>query len=116
MPAGEPFRRFRRQRGGGIYDNTGNHHLDEGIYDNTATTTTEAPVTTTEPAPTTTTMQGGAEETTTTLAEKSPGVVGQVIAFSVENPSVVAAFIVVAAAACIGYSIYRKKGGKTKNA
>jgi len=48
------------------------------------TTSTEVPVATTEPAPTTTTIQGEeTEETTTTLAEKSPGIVGQVIAFSV---------------------------------
>jgi hypothetical protein len=80
-----------------------------------ATTTTEATTTTTR-APTTTTPTTTIKAPTTTLSEEQPpGIIGNVIAYSVNNSPVIAAIAVLFAAAYINYGFYKKKA-RNKNA
>ena len=79
-----------------------------------ATTTTEEATTTTE-EPTTTTPTTTEAPTTTLAEEQQPGVIGNVIAYSVNNSPVIAAIVAMLAAAFISFGLYKKKA-RDKNA
>jgi hypothetical protein len=82
------------------------------------TTTTQKKATTTTEEPTTTTMAPEATTPTTTQAptttlaeEKAPGIIGNVIAYSVNNSPIIAAIAAMLAAAYISFGFYKKKTG-----
>jgi hypothetical protein len=78
-----------------------------------ATTTTETPTTTTR-APATTTPTTTPAPTTTLAEAQPPSIVGDVIAYSVNNSPIIAAIVAMFAAACISFGVYKKKA-RTKN-
>jgi len=86
------------------------------------TTTTQRPATTTTEAVTTTTIAPAATTTiteegpVTSLAEeKTPSIIGNVIAYSVNNSPMIVAFAALFAASYISFGLYKKKT-RNKNA